>query len=145
MKNTLIKFSILTVFNCCFYACYDVTISHRLSILNMSDKKISVLYSNRANGRLTENNIAYFTSEENVIQPDSSFDITILGTKDPWHKYIDAGKTEKLFLYIFDIDSLKKFNNSYSMDDLINQKKYLKILSYSEKQLNEINWKIRYQ
>lgn len=106
---------------------------------------ISVLYSNRANEKLTENNVAYYIREDNVIAPGSSSDITTLGREDAWHNYIEEGKTKKLFFYIFNADSLKNFNNGNSMDELINQKKYSKLLEYTEKQLDEIHWKVTYK
>ncbi len=145
MKKIFFKFLIILIFCFSIYGCYDVTVNRGLSITNKSDAKVSILYSNRVNKQLTENNIAYYISDENVIQPDSTYDITILGRNNPWHQYINEGKTKKLFLYVFNVDSLKKFEGVYSMDDLINQKKYLKVIKYSEEELNKINWKITFQ
>jgi len=31
------------------------------------------------------------------------------------------------------------------MDDMVNQHKYLKLFSYSEQELDRINWQIKYQ
>jgi len=76
------------------------------------------------------------------LPPDSSFEIAILGRNDSWHRYINEGRTKQLFLYVFNVDSLKKFDGSYSMDDLINQRKYLSCKQYSEEQLDKIKWKI---
>src|ERR1700744_6241692 len=107
MKKTFYKFLLVTLFFYCFCGCTDVAIDHSLSITNKSNIKISILSSNRASGHLTKNNIAYFISDQNIIFPDSSFDVPILGRQGAWHRFIDKGKTKKLYLYIFNVDSLK--------------------------------------
>ncbi len=106
--------------------------------------RISFLYSNHVEGNLTENNIAYFISDYNIVKPDSSLKISILGGREAWHDYIEEGKTKRLFLYVFSADTLMKYNNLLSIDDLVHQHKYLKLFNYSENDLNKINWKIVY-
>jgi hypothetical protein len=68
----------------------------------------------------------------------------ISGGKDAWHYYIEKGRPKKLFIYIFDTDTLRKYNGSYSIDDIVGEHKYLKSLSYSEKDLDKIDWKITF-
>ncbi len=106
--------------------------------------RISFLYSNHVERNLTENNIAYFIRNDKIVKPDSSVEITILGGKEAWHDYIEEGKTKRLFLYVFSTDTLTKYNNLFSIDDLVHQHKYLKLFNYSENDLDKINWKIVY-
>ena len=142
MKNKNIFLFIVAI--CFFCGCYDVRTNHQLSLTNKSDRKISILYSNLSDKTLTENNVAYYTSDWNIIKPDSSNDIVKLGGKDAWHNYIDKNKTRKLFIYVFETDSLKKYDGIYSMEDIVNKHKYLKLLCYSESDLNKINWQITF-
>lgn len=144
MKKIVCGFLIIILFHC-FSGCTDVSINHTLSITNKSNTKISILYSNEANKRSTENNIAYFIRDQNIIPPDSSFDIPIMGRRDAWHQYINEGNSKKLYIYIFSVDSLTKANGIYSMDELVNKKKYLELTSYSEEQLSKINWQITFK
>lgn len=125
-----------------FCGCYDIKINHDLSVRNKSKMNISLLYSNHAEKILTENNIAYFVREDNIVKPDSSFDITILGGREAWHNYIEEGKTRRLFLYVFSTDTLTKYNNRFSINDLVQQGKYLKVFNYTEADLNKMNWEI---
>jgi hypothetical protein len=119
----------------------DLT-NHQLSLTNKSGKDISILYSNHNAQRLTENNVAYYIADWNIMKSDSSKDIVKAGNKNAWHEYIEQGRTKKLFVYIFETDTLKKYSNIYSMDDIVREHKYLKLLSYSENDLNKIGWKI---
>ena len=136
------KFSIVAAICCFFYGCYDVKVNYDLSITNKSKMKISLLYSNHVQKNLTENNIAYYIRDDKIVKPDSSLDITILGGREAWHDYMEEGKTKRLFLYVFSTDTLTKYNNSFSIDDLVHQHKYLKLFNYSENDLNKTNWKI---
>ncbi|MGZ3813126.1 MAG: hypothetical protein ACXVB0_17585 [Mucilaginibacter sp.] len=106
---------------------------------------ISLLYSNHAENNLTENNIAYFIRDDQIVKPDSSLDITILGGRKAWHDYIEEGKTKRLFLYIFSTDTLIKYNHTLSIDDLVHQGKYLQLVNYSEKDLDKANWKLEFK
>ncbi len=125
--------------------CYsDVMVNHQLSLINKSEKSISILYSNGAETPITQNNVAFYITDRQVVQPDSTIDITILGNNNPWHQYIEEGKAKTLSLYVFEADTLKKYNNIYSMDDLVNQQKYLKLLTYSEIELQKTNWKLNF-
>lgn len=142
IKRPILKFSIVVAICCIFYGCYDVIVNHDLSITNKSKITISLLYSNHVEKNLKENNIAYFIRDDKILKPDSSLDITILGGREAWHDYIEEGKTKRLFLYIFSTDTLTKYNNRFSIDDLVHQGKYLKLLNYSENDLNKTNWKI---
>jgi hypothetical protein len=143
MKNKKSLIFLMVCSSLC--GCYDIMTNHQLSITNRSKQKISVLYSNFADKILTENNVAYYTADWNVIKPDSSGDIIQIGGKDAWHNYIAKNETRKLFIYIFSTDTLKKYGGFFSMADIISQHKYLKLLTYSEKDLNKISWQITFK
>ena len=145
MKNNHITNFMLVLICSLISGCYDVTTNHQLSIKNESKKQLSILYSNTDANLKNENNIAFYTSDWNTIKPDSSRDIVILGGKDAWHDYIEKSKTKKVFIYLFETDTLKKYDGINSMDDMVNQHKYLKLFSYSEQELDRINWQIKYQ
>jgi len=142
IKKLILKSSIAVVICCSFYECCDVKVNYDLSITNKSKKKISLLYSNHVKKNLTENNIAYFIRDDKIVKPDSTIDISIIGGREAWHDYIEEGKTKKLFLYIFSTDTLTKYNNHFSINDLVHQRKYLRLFNYSENDLDKTNWKI---
>src|ERR1700761_3780653 len=135
-KKTLLLVSVSCV---CICGCYDIKVNHQLSLTNKSNKEISILYSNDVNLGPNENNVAFYLSDQSATMPDSSREIIRLGGKDSWHNYIGEGRAKKLFLYVFETDTLKKYNNIYSMYELVNRHKFLKILAYSENSLNKIN------
>ena len=139
MKNTYTSIFLLII-SSSLYGCYDVMTNWQLSITNKADKNISVLYTNHSHE--AENNIAYYTSTQNIIMPDSSYDIITLGGKNAWHEYIKAGKTKTLYIYVFSVDTLKKYDESSSIYEIVDQHKYLKLLSYTEADLNKISWHI---
>lgn len=122
--------------------CYDVTTNHQLSLTNKSNRNISILYSNLAEQPLTENNVAYYTNDRNVIYPDSCSEIIQLGGKNAWHNYIEKSQSKKLYIFIFETDTLKKYEGVYSMENFVNRHKYLKLFCYSEIDLNKIAWRI---
>jgi hypothetical protein len=144
MKNKII-YIFLVVICYFFYGCNDVRTNHKLSLTNKSDKKVSILYSNLVDKILTENNVAYYISDWNVIKPDSTYDIVKLGGKDAWHNFIEKSKTKKLLIYVFESDTLKKYDGVYSMEDIVGYHKYLKLLLYSEKDLDKIDWQITFK
>lgn len=107
--------------------------------------KISVLYSKVKQGKITENNIAFYITDRNIISPDSVYDITTLGGQDAWHEVIEDSPDKKLFIYVFNTDSLIKYNSTqYSINDLVYLNKYLKRYEYTERQLIDDNWKINF-
>ena len=115
-----------------------------LSVQNKSQNAISVLYSNSSSPH-TENNIAFYIADWEIISPDSMKNIYKNGQKNVWHDYIGEGKDKKLYLYFFSVDSLKKYDGQYSMDKLCAMQKYIQVSSYTEEQLKKINWKIVYK
>ena len=128
-----------------FCGCWDITTDHQLSLTNKTGREISFLYSNNAKSNSPDNNVAFYASNENVIKPDSTKDIIILGNGDAWHNYIDAGSSKKLSLYIFETDTLYNYNGTTPISNLVNKNKYFKLLTYSEKELDKNNWHITVQ
>jgi hypothetical protein len=140
-KKTLLGLSLSCLYFF-FCGCYDVTVNHQLSITNKLNIDISILYSNDINPGPNENDVAFYLSNQSITKPDSSRDIIRLGGKHSWLDYIEEGKTKKLFLYVFESDTLEKYNNTYSMYELVSRHKFLKVLTYSEDNLDKINWRI---
>lgn len=114
-----------------------------LQVHNNSKKEITVLYSNSI-APSTSNNIAYYIADWVLISPDSVNSVGIGGKPDAWHNYIEQGKDNRLYLYVFSVDSLKSYNGIYSMNELCSMGKYLKVLKYSEPELIKMNWQITY-
>lgn len=120
--------------------------NHQLSLTNTSKRTLSYLYTNFADRKdLTGNNVAAYIADWMIVKSDSTEYIAKPGGKNIWHNYIANGKNKKLYVYLFDTDTLKKYNGIYSMEDIVNQHKYLKLLSYSESDLNKINWQVVYK
>ncbi|GAC1303369.1 MAG: hypothetical protein NVSMB24_09270 [Mucilaginibacter sp.] len=112
----------------------------RLKIINKSKMDISVLYSNGTDE--TENSTDYYTRNDNIIKPDSTYILRKRGKKDEWSKYITEGPGKKISIYIFAVDTLRGYRNIESMNELCYHHKYLKKFIYSESQLAHNNWKI---
>jgi len=142
MKQNRLLPVVIVVIALNLVGCYDVMVNSQLSLVNRSGRAVSILYSNGTQTPISENNVAYFTSDYQIAQPDSVIYITTLGNNNAWHKYIEESKTKTLSFYIFETDTLKKYNDVYSMDNLIKQHKYFKLLCYSENELKKTNWKI---
>ena len=126
-------------------SCNDVHINHKFKLINNSENNISVLYSNHETGELTSDLIDYYISDYNTIAPKDTFTITKLGKANAWHDYIQKGGSKKLYLFIFDIDTLKAYQGSYSMDELCEMKKYMKEIQYSERELIHNNWTVDFR
>lgn len=113
----------------------------QLSITNNSGKELSVLYSNEVEAS-TENNVAAYIADWGTVKPDSTFTIVKPGRENVWHQYIQKGGTKKLYFYIFETDTLRKYKNAYSMRGFVQMNKYFKALSFSEDELKKINWNV---
>lgn len=124
------------------YGCYDIVNNYDLSINNKTDRKVAVLYSFNVDPKSNGNNVDYYLSDENAIEPDSTYTIVKVGGKDAWRDYIDEGKTKRLYFYFFETDTLKRYFNQFTMNDFVRQKKYYKRLEYTEKELKAINWTV---
>jgi hypothetical protein len=143
-KKTPLRFSVLLIFSVVIGGCVMDYSNSMLQIHNKSKQPITVLYSNAINPS-TENNIAYYIADDEIIKPDSVNTISKPGKQDAWHQYIEEGKDKHLYLFIFSVDTLKKYDDLYSMDQLSAMGKYLKVLKYSESELIKMNWKVNYK
>jgi hypothetical protein len=115
-----------------------------LSVENKSKLNISILYNNgeyEKDGNL----VAYYIAEHNTIEPDSLRPIFRPGRESEWHDYIQEGKHKKLFIYVFEVDSLKKHNSSIRISQVLDAHEYLKKLEFTEEQLIKSNWKITFK
>lgn len=61
-------------------------------------------------------------------------------TNVAWIQYVRNSPHKKLFIFVYDYDTLLKYNNI----DTIRAKRLFKELSFTEKELNDINWHIEY-
>jgi len=55
-----------------------------------------------------------------------------------WPKYLDSAINKRLNLFVYNVDTIKKYNNI----DTINIKKRYQRLEYSKQQLEKLNWRI---
>jgi len=133
MKKILF-FSVIAFLGSCDYYNY------KLSVINKSGKEISVLESNDIEAP-SANYVAYYLADWVAIKPDSSRTITKPGKEDAWHNYIQEGHDKKLYLYIFETNTLKEYKNN-SIQELVRIKKYFKSYAYSESDLDKINWTV---
>jgi hypothetical protein len=114
-----------------------------IEIHNSSKQQISVLHSNSIKPS-TPNNVDYYIADWVVIDPDSTNAVQIFG-KNAWHRYINQGPDKKLFLFIFSVDTLKRYKGIYSMNQLSSMHKYLKVLNYSEQELIKQKWAVDFK
>ena len=135
MKKILF-FSVIAFLGSCIIDYYN----HKLSIVNKSGKEISVLESNDIEAP-NDNYVAYYMADWVVIKPDSSRTLVMPGNEDAWHDYIQEGHDKKLYLYIFETNTLKEYKNN-SIQELVRIKKYFKSYTYSESDLDKINWTV---
>jgi len=113
-----------------------------LSVVNKSSVRVAVDIVNDTTKR-TENNIAYYQSNE-IAPYDTAF-IKKPG-EDAWLEYVNKGNAKTLYIYIFDIDSLNKYQKGGAdMSYLPGNKKYLKRLDYSLDELTKANWVVTYK
>ncbi|RWY49198.1 hypothetical protein [Mucilaginibacter gilvus] len=137
---------LLCLFTTCFCGCKYIAMDYSNSMLtvrNNSSQKITVLYSNSQPPTRRENNVEFYVSDNNYVEPDSTNTIYISGKSDAWHYYISEGKEKKLFIYVFSVDEIKQYHGPV-MNELINTNKYLKVLNYTEEELTALNWQITY-
>jgi len=116
-----------------------------LEVKNNSNYKITVLYSNSKEEAHSENNIEFFTSDDQTIYPNTSKPISISGKPEAWHDYINAGLTKKLYIYVFSVDTILRDKGHYTINDLVYKHQYLKLLEFSEKQLIANKWQVIFQ
>src|SRR6185437_13075593 len=124
MKKLIIAISILL--SGCDY--YDSS----LKIANNSKIEIAVEESNRRDS-IFFNNIEFYLS--NIIEPDSTISLSRRGMPliSAWHKYVAESPQKKMFIYVFAVDTLKRYQGKKTMYAL------------SEKQLDDVHWKVQFR
>jgi hypothetical protein len=105
--------------------------NHDLSFKNNTSLTLAVSYSNSKDDA-NENNIAYYVSEAVIIKPDSVWYMVKPGKKDAWLDYIDEGNKKELIIYVWDVDTLRKYDSYNIMSDLKNSHKYIKSFSINK-------------
>ncbi len=108
-------------------------------IINKSQIQIAVEESNHKDS-ISFNNTEYYLS--NVIEPDSTESLTVRGKIGAWKKYVRKSPEKEIFVYVFSKDTLIKYKGKKTMYDLYAQSKYIKRFEFSEKQLDDIHWKV---
>lgn len=111
---------------------------NRLQIVNKSSIAISYDYSTSGEINPDSNRIFWYLS--NQILPNKSQRVTLLGSRNMWVKEIENSKTKRLSIFIFNVDTLIKYEN---MDFILKSNLYEKF-EYSISDLEKINWTINY-
>jgi len=127
MKNII---ALLLLLSACDY--YD----HRLEIVNQTKGEITVETYSDTIPEFPGINKTKFYLDETVI-PNDTLKLTEIG-KNGWPFAISRSRNKKLNLVVYNIDSLRKYE---SIDTLIRKRIY-KRYEFSEKELQEKNWKV---
>lgn len=114
--------------------------NHSLVITNNSKKPISILESNTRLPEREGNYVAYYLSQQ--IDTAANYNLVINGRENAWIDYINDGPEKKLYLYAFDIDTLKLYNEGWSMRELLADHKYSHIFRYSKEELDKVGWNV---
>lgn len=137
MKNILILIIAIGLSGCIYDRFND-----KLSITNKTNKNISVLYSNDLGVDTTENNVAFYVADENVLMPDSTMHFSTWGGQTAWNDYLREGKPKRLFFAFFETKTLKWYEHSYTMNQMVDYKLYFKLDSYTESDLEKMGWNV---
>lgn len=138
MKNRLLIISILITLYSCEY------LDDRVLIINKTNKSLYYVLASKD----SLNNIYYNTlSTDN--QDDYSYHVktidsnlksveAILGAKNEWEKVVLYGDSQKLYIFIFNLDTLNKYN----WRSIVEKEMYYKRISYRLEELKKNNWEI---
>jgi hypothetical protein len=125
---------VLIILNC-IISCDPV--SSRLKIQNNSEIAIWAVYgTDTLCPSESTNSIQYFL--DNQVLPKDVRSLKIIGGKNDWEYYIDRCINKKLNVFVFPIDTIKKYGYSLSTKEL----KFIKRYSYSKNELDSIEWLI---
>ncbi|TKC06369.1 hypothetical protein [Pedobacter frigoris] len=70
--------------------------------------------------------------------PGDTLELFESGTNG-WYRILNQGPKNKLYLFVFNQDSIKKYRN---IEELAKRKQY-DIVEYTEKQLEDLDWKVK--
>ena len=132
MKKKLLIFVVILLTGCDYY-------DDSLKITNKTKMDIAVQETNRRDS-IYFNNIEYYLS--NTIVPDSTINLSTSGKLGAWRRKIENSPEKEIFIYIFAVDTLRKYQGKKTMYDLFSQDRYIKRFEFSEKQLNDNNWDV---
>lgn len=133
LKFYIVKFLIVIALANCDYS------DNRLMFINNWNKPISIEYSNDTipNG---EEFVEYYLG--NSINPGMTKTLYKRGSSQAWIEYIKQSKDLRLTIFVYDLDTLKKYKNM----QLINKnKKYIDRISLTLDELNKLDWKIKFK
>ncbi|MBW4891951.1 hypothetical protein KXQ82_19660 [Mucilaginibacter sp. HMF5004] len=128
MKGNSVLILFLFVLSSCEYW------NDRLKITNKSNFEIATQPIDSS-----YNNIAYYL--ENTIKPNATFS-EIQSGNDGWLNYIANSPDHKLHIYVFNVDTLKKYPINVNLRKLITAKKYYTIMLFTEQELEKTNWQV---
>ena len=111
----------------------------RLVVKNGTQSNIYVTTQNDTIGPLPPARLG-FMLQEYLVQKGDSIKMKMTGGKHAWEDYINESPDQKLHLYVFSEDTLKK----YTTEQIIEGKKYLKRIDISVDDLKANDWKIVY-
>jgi len=130
-KTKVLQILALLFLSSCIYESFD----SRLKIVNQTTGDFSLDYS--ISDTIPEypslSKTAYYLSD--TVGRKDTMSLDEADGKD-WPFAIDGSKTKKLNLFIYSLDSIKKYKE---IDTLINRKIY-KRLEYSKEELEKSNW-----
>lgn len=118
----------------------------RFKVINVSNKLVyySVIdrdsMSNVYDERLEELDI--HLTYQNYVDSISPSTVNLemrLGGKNEWEKYVNNGDNQRVYVFTFDADTLKK----YSWGELLKVNYYEKRLDYNLEELNKMNWEVK--
>jgi hypothetical protein len=108
----------------------------RLRIVNQTNDLISVYYHSDTVPEYPSINATQLYLRDSI-RINDTVRLTAYDPK-PWSYFFERSKNNKLNLFIYSMDSLKKYKD---IDTLIRRKIYKKV-EYSERQLEKLNWVI---
>ena len=131
MRSLLLMFFLCVFLNSCDYN------DHRLWIEKDTNQSISFSTDQDTIPQLSNVNPTeyHFT---NAVSPGESENFVKPGSTKGWSYFIANSKNERLNLFVYDIDSLKKYQ---SIDTLIRRQIYTRH-SFTEQELDKMDWKI---
>lgn len=110
----------------------------RLYFINKSDKIISIECAQDSVPSTYGGKIQYYRRDS--IVPNNFKKVLKTGPKDSWVQYVRNSPHKKLYIFVYDYDTLIKYNDM----DTVRARKLYKELSFTEEELNKINWQIEY-
>jgi len=136
MKRKIIQSTFFTLFFLTIIGC-EYT-DPRLKIKNSSDKPIFVEFNNDTTSPEMER-VEFYLSR--AIQAGDTQTFYKRGISKAWSYFIQTGNNKKLYIYLYDLDTVKKYSD---MDFINKNRLYLNRFEFTEEELNQKNWTITY-